>query len=67
MTTDGNNKVKLSELLVVCEFPDVFLDELLELPPQREVEFSINLVPDSQPNSKSPYRMAPNELKELKT
>ena len=67
VTTDRNGKVKLSELPVVCEFPDVFPDELPGLPPQRDVEFSIDLVSGIQPISKATYRMAPNELKEFKT
>jgi hypothetical protein len=49
----------------VCEFLDVFLDELPVLPPDRDVEFSIELVPGTAPISKSPYRMPPNELVEL--
>ncbi|KAD5960858.1 hypothetical protein E3N88_12330 [Mikania micrantha] len=51
---------------VVCEYPDVFPDELPGLPPDREIEFSIDLIPGAQPISKAPYRMAPLELKELK-
>ncbi|GJY87325.1 putative nucleotidyltransferase, ribonuclease H [Tanacetum coccineum] len=51
---------------VVRNFPDVFLDELPGLPPEREVEFTIELIPGAQPISKAPYRMAPVELKELK-
>nr|GFB00875.1 hypothetical protein [Tanacetum cinerariifolium] len=51
---------------VVSEFPDVFPDELPGIPPVREVEFSIELIPGAEPISKAPYRMAPIELKELK-
>nr|GFA92983.1 putative reverse transcriptase domain-containing protein [Tanacetum cinerariifolium] len=51
---------------VVSEFPDVFLDELPGIPPVREVEFNIELIPGAEPISKAPYRMAPVELKELK-
>ncbi|GJR20795.1 putative reverse transcriptase domain-containing protein [Tanacetum coccineum] len=51
---------------VVQNFPDVFPDELPGLPPEREVEFTIELIPGAQPISKAPYRMAPVELKELK-
>ncbi|CAN6480859.1 unnamed protein product [Victoria cruziana] len=54
------------EIPVVCEYPDVFPEELPGLPLRREVEFSIELVPDVQPISKAPYRMAPAELAELK-
>ena len=54
------------DILVVCEFPDVFLDELLGLSPDRDVEFRIELVPGTAPISRRPYRMPPNELVELK-
>ncbi|GJS20157.1 reverse transcriptase domain-containing protein [Tanacetum coccineum] len=47
-------------------FPDVFPDELSGLPLEREVEFTIELIPGAQPISKASYRMAPVELKELK-
>ena len=43
-----------------------FPDELPGLPPSREIEFAIDLIPGSKPASKAPYRMAPAELKELK-
>ena len=51
---------------VVSEFVDVFPDELPSLPPHREVEFGIDLVPGATPISKAPYRLSPAELKELK-
>nr|GFD42923.1 putative reverse transcriptase domain, aspartic peptidase domain protein [Tanacetum cinerariifolium] len=51
---------------IVSEFLDVFPDELPGIPPVREVEFNIELIPGSEPISKAPYRMAPIELKELK-
>nr|GFB34113.1 uncharacterized protein [Tanacetum cinerariifolium] len=50
---------------IVSEFPDVFPDELPGIPPVREVEFNIELIPGSEPIFKAPYRMAPIELKEL--
>nr|GFC52770.1 putative reverse transcriptase domain-containing protein [Tanacetum cinerariifolium] len=56
-------KDRLQELL---EFPDVFPDELLGIPPVREVEFNIELISGAEPISKAPYRMALIELKELK-
>ncbi|XP_074347164.1 uncharacterized protein LOC141685994 [Apium graveolens] len=52
---------KLVDVNIVCEFPDVFPEDLDGLPPQREVEFSIDLLPGAQPISKAPYRMAPLE------
>ena len=48
------------------EFPDVFLEDLSVLPPDREIEFSIDLLLGSNPISKALYRMAPAELRELK-
>lgn len=57
----------LEEVRVVHEFPDVFFKELLGLPPDRELEFIIDLMPGTIPISKPPYRMVPIELKELKT
>ena len=50
---------------VVCEFPDVFPEELPGLPPDREIEFCIDVVPRTDPISMPPYRMAPTKLKEL--
>ena len=56
----------LHDIAVVREFPDVFFQDLPGLPPPREVEFAIELIPGSQPIFKPPYRMAPTELKKLK-
>ena len=56
----------LLDILVVCKFLDVFPDELPELPPNRDVEFKIELLPGTAPISRSPYRMPPNELSKLK-
>jgi hypothetical protein len=50
----------------VEEFMDVFLEELPGMPPEREVEFYIDLIPGTAPIAKRPYRMAPTELTELK-
>ncbi|TYK01903.1 putative gag-pol polyprotein [Cucumis melo var. makuwa] len=58
--------VSLSSEPVVRDYPDVFPKELPELPPHREVEFAIELEPDTVRISRAPYRMAPAELKELK-
>ncbi|KAA0036120.1 ty3-gypsy retrotransposon protein [Cucumis melo var. makuwa] len=59
-------EVSLSSEPVVREYPDVFPDELLGLPPLREVDFVIELEPGTVLISRAPYRMAPAELKELK-
>ena len=52
---------------MVCEFPDVFLEDLLGLPPDRELEFGIEVLSGSALFSIPPYRMTPMKLKELKT
>ena len=49
----------------MCDFSDVFHDELPGLPPHREMDFSIDLYPGTDPISVAPFRMAPIELKEL--
>ncbi|XP_073046026.1 uncharacterized protein [Primulina eburnea] len=59
-------ELKLEDIPIVREFPDVFPEELSGTVPNREIEFKINLVPGDAPISKAPYRMAPAELKELK-
>jgi len=57
----------LVDIPVVREFPDVFPNEIPGMPPLREVEFCTDLIPRAVPISRAPYRMAPTELKELKT
>ncbi|GKV13621.1 hypothetical protein SLEP1_g24612 [Rubroshorea leprosula] len=65
--TDASSRTwRLEDIPVVCEFPDVFLEDFPSLPLDREIEFAIDLVPGTRPISKAPYRMAPTELKELK-
>ena len=57
---------KLSEMPMVREYPNVFLKNILEFPPEKEIEFSIKLVSRMGPISTAPYRMLPLELVELK-
>jgi hypothetical protein len=57
---------KLEAIPVVCEYPDVFPDELPGMPPDRDIELVIELQPGIAPISKRPYRMPPKELAELK-
>ena len=57
---------KLEEIPVVKEYPDVFPEDIPEFPPEREIEFTIELVPGAGPISIAPYRMSPLELTELK-
>ena len=61
------SEVRLEDVPVVRDFLDVFPDDLPGLPPEREIDFPIDLVPGTTPISLPPYRMAPAELKELKT
>ncbi|GKC67981.1 putative reverse transcriptase domain-containing protein, partial [Tanacetum coccineum] len=56
---------KLDDIQVVRDFPEVFLDDLPGLPPMREIEFRIDLIPGASPVVKSPYRLALSEMLEL--
>src|SRR3954451_12555087 len=56
----------LEDIPVVRDFPDVFPEELPGMPPDRCVEFIVDLIPGTTPISRRPYRMAPHELAELK-
>ncbi|GJT87773.1 hypothetical protein Tco_1069490 [Tanacetum coccineum] len=56
---------RLEDVPIICDFPEVFPDDLLGLPPPRQVEFRIELVPGAAPVARAPYRLAPSELKEL--
>ena len=58
--------VNFDSLPIVRDFPEVFPDDIESLPPEREVEFSIELISGAGPISKAPYRMAPLELGEVK-
>lgn len=55
----------LEGITVVCEYVDVFLDAA-SMPPDKDIEFTIELQPDMAPISKRPYRMPPVEMSELK-
>jgi len=56
----------IEEVPIVCEYPDVFPDELPGMPPDRDVEFVIDLLPGTGPIAKRPYHRAIDELEELK-
>jgi hypothetical protein len=58
---------EIRDIPLVCEFPDVFPEDLPGLHPKRDVEFVIELKPGTTPISRRSYRMPPNELAELKT
>ena len=63
---EGITPLEMHEVGVVCDFPDVFPEELPGMPPDRSVEFFIDLVLGTAPISKRPYRMPAEELTELK-
>lgn len=56
---------RLEDVPIVRDFPEVFPEELPGLPPPRQVEFRIDLVPGAAPVARAPYRLAPSEMKEL--
>ncbi|KAK1602386.1 hypothetical protein QYE76_007943 [Lolium multiflorum] len=59
-------EVKIEDIPVVNEFQDVFPKELPGMPPDREIEFTIDLIPGTAPIAQPPYKMGPKELVELK-
>ncbi|KAH0669628.1 hypothetical protein KY289_024121 [Solanum tuberosum] len=62
---ESNAKIPPIQLVpVVREFPEVFLDDLPKVPLEREIDFDIDIIPDTRPISIPPYRMAPVEWKE---
>nr|GEW38074.1 reverse transcriptase domain-containing protein [Tanacetum cinerariifolium] len=59
------DKVRLDDIHTVCDFPEVFSDDLMGLPPVCEIEFRIDLIPGALPVVKSPSCLAPSEMQEL--
>ncbi|GJW53001.1 putative reverse transcriptase domain-containing protein, partial [Tanacetum coccineum] len=60
-----SDKKRLEDIPVVREFPEVFPEDLPGLPPVRQVEFQIDLIPGAAPVARAPYRLAPSEMQEL--
>ncbi|GJU92766.1 putative reverse transcriptase domain-containing protein [Tanacetum coccineum] len=60
-----SDKKRLEDILVVKEFLEVFPEDLPSLPPFRQVEFQIDLIPGATPVARAPYRLAPSEMQEL--
>jgi hypothetical protein len=56
----------IEDIRVTCDYPDVFPDDLPGMPPKRDIEFIIVLLPGTAPIAKRPYRMLVGELEELK-
>ena len=61
------DKLKLEDITILREYVDVFPEEILGLPPKRELDFTIELVPSAIPSSKAPYRINILELNGLKS
>jgi hypothetical protein len=66
MAIESSEVDALENIKVVSEFPDVFLKDLLGMPPERKVEFAIELLPGTAPIFKRAYRVSGPELVELK-
>ncbi|GJS74920.1 putative reverse transcriptase domain-containing protein [Tanacetum coccineum] len=62
---DKSEKKRLDNVPIVRDFPEVFPEDLPGLPPTRQVEFQIDLIPGAAPVARAPYRLAPSEMKEL--
>ncbi|GKD43510.1 hypothetical protein Tco_1268155, partial [Tanacetum coccineum] len=60
-----SDEKRLEDILVVKEFSDIFPEDLPGLPPIRQVEFQIDLIPRAAPVARTPYRLAPSEMQEL--
>nr|GEW89167.1 putative reverse transcriptase domain-containing protein [Tanacetum cinerariifolium] len=60
-----SNEKRLENIPIVREFPDIFPEELPGLPPVRQVEFQIYLIPGAAPVARAPYRLTPSEMQEL--
>ncbi|GJX20599.1 putative reverse transcriptase domain-containing protein, partial [Tanacetum coccineum] len=64
-TEDKSGEKRLEDVPIVQDFPKVFPEELPALPPTRQVEFQIDLMPGATPVAQAPYRLALSEMKEL--
>ncbi|GJS59194.1 putative reverse transcriptase domain-containing protein [Tanacetum coccineum] len=64
-TEDKSEKKRLEDVPIVQDFPNVFPEDLSGLPPTRQVEFQIDLIPGATPVARAPYRLTPSKMKEL--
>ncbi|GKC28175.1 putative reverse transcriptase domain-containing protein, partial [Tanacetum coccineum] len=62
---DKSKEKRLEDVPIVRDFPKVFLKDLSGIPPARQVEFQMYLIPGTAPVARTPYRLAPSEMKEL--
>ncbi|GKB44909.1 putative reverse transcriptase domain-containing protein, partial [Tanacetum coccineum] len=65
VTEKKSKEKRLEDMPVICDFPKVFPDDLSGLPPPRQVEFRIDLIPRAAPIACAPYRLATSEMREL--
>nr|GFC22186.1 reverse transcriptase domain-containing protein [Tanacetum cinerariifolium] len=65
VTGTVSKEKRVEDVPIICDFPEVFPEDLPGLPPPRQVEFRIDLIPGATPVARAPYRLAPFELKEL--
>nr|GEW12321.1 retrovirus-related Pol polyprotein from transposon TNT 1-94 [Tanacetum cinerariifolium] len=65
VTGTVSKEKRVEDVPVIRDFPEVFPEDLPGLPPPRQVEFRINLIPGATPVARTPYRLTPSELKEL--
>ncbi|GJS54773.1 putative reverse transcriptase domain-containing protein [Tanacetum coccineum] len=65
VTKKKSKEKRMEDVPVIRDFPEVFLEELLGIPPPRKLEFRIDLVPGAAPVARTPYRLASSEMKEL--
>ncbi|GJT58701.1 putative reverse transcriptase domain-containing protein [Tanacetum coccineum] len=64
-TEDKSEKKRLEDVPIIQDFPEVFPEDLPGLPPTRQVEFQIDLIPGVAPVTQAPYRLAPSKMKDL--
>ncbi|MFS7996270.1 putative nucleotidyltransferase, Ribonuclease H [Helianthus anomalus] len=62
---EKKRKSEVKDVPVVREFPQVFPDDLPGLPPSRDIDFRIDLIPGANPVAKAPYRLAPSKMRQL--
>ncbi|GJW30517.1 hypothetical protein Tco_0047392 [Tanacetum coccineum] len=60
---DKSEEKRLKDVPIVCDFLEVFPEDLPDIPPARQVEFQINLIPSAAPVVRAPYRLAPSEIR----
>ena len=64
---ENHNQLRIEDIPVLKEFEDIFPEEVLKLPPERDIDFTIDLIPRAVPASKSPYQTNIIDLIELKS